>query len=31
MGRKAVWEHALGQDWEKILTREKLRGLYEKL
>jgi 3-deoxy-alpha-D-manno-octulosonate 8-oxidase len=31
IGMKPLWENALGKDWEKIMTREKLRGLYEKL
>jgi 3-deoxy-alpha-D-manno-octulosonate 8-oxidase len=31
MGMKPLWENALGKDWEKIMTREKLRRLYEKL
>ena len=31
MGMKPLWENALGRDWEKIMTREKLRDLYEKL
>ena len=31
MGMKPLWENALGPDWEKIMTREKLRALYEKL
>jgi len=31
MGMKPLWENALGKDWEKIMTREKLRGIYEKL
>ena len=31
LGMKPLWENALGKDWEKIITREKLRGLYEKL
>lgn len=31
MGMKPLWENALGKDWEKIMTREKLRSLYEKL
>jgi 3-deoxy-alpha-D-manno-octulosonate 8-oxidase len=31
MGMKPLWENALGKDWEKIITREKLRKLYEKL
>jgi 3-deoxy-alpha-D-manno-octulosonate 8-oxidase len=28
---KPLWENALGKDWEKIVTREKLKRLYEKL
>jgi 3-deoxy-alpha-D-manno-octulosonate 8-oxidase len=28
---KPLWENALGQDWEKIMTRDRLRALYEKL
>jgi 3-deoxy-alpha-D-manno-octulosonate 8-oxidase len=31
LGMKALWENALGKDWEKIMTRDKLRALYEKL
>ncbi len=31
MGMKPLWENALGKDWEKIMTKEKLRNLYEKL
>ena len=31
MVMKPLWENALGKDWEKIMTREKLRALYEKL
>jgi 3-deoxy-alpha-D-manno-octulosonate 8-oxidase len=31
LGMKPLWENALGKDWEKQMTREKLRGLYEKL
>ena len=31
MGMKPLWENALGPDWEKQMTREKLRALYEKL
>lgn len=30
LGMKPLWENALGKDWEKIMTREKLRSLYEK-
>ncbi len=31
MGMKPLWENALGADWEKIMTRDKLRALYEEL
>jgi len=31
IGMKPLWENALGKDWEQIMTREKLRALYEKL
>ena len=31
MGMKPLWENALGKDWQLIMTREKLRSLYEKL
>jgi len=31
LGMKPLWENALGKDWEKIMTRDKLRNLYEKL
>lgn len=31
LGMKPLWENALGTDWEKKITREKLRALYEKL
>jgi 3-deoxy-alpha-D-manno-octulosonate 8-oxidase len=31
MGMKPLWENALGKDWEKKMTRERLRKLYEKL
>ena len=31
LGMKPLWENALGKDWEIIMTREKLRKLYEKL
>lgn len=31
LGMKPLWENALGKDWEKIMTREKLRTLYDKL
>jgi len=28
---KPLWENALGKDWEKIMTRDRLRKLYERL
>jgi 3-deoxy-alpha-D-manno-octulosonate 8-oxidase len=28
LGMKPLWENALGKDWEKKMTREKLRELY---
>lgn len=31
LGMKPLWENALGKDWEKIMTKEKLKSLYEKL
>ncbi|MBL7747134.1 MAG: iron-containing alcohol dehydrogenase [Chitinophagaceae bacterium] len=31
LGMKPLWENALGPDWEKVMTREKLRSLYDKL
>lgn len=31
LGMKPLWENALGKDWETIMTREKLRALYERL
>jgi 3-deoxy-alpha-D-manno-octulosonate 8-oxidase len=31
LGMKPLWENALGTDWERIMTRDKLRALYEKL
>jgi len=31
LGMKPLWENALGKDWEKKMTRDKLRRLYEKL
>ena len=31
LSMKPLWENALGPDWEKKITREKLRALYEKL
>lgn len=31
LGMKPLWENALGKDWEKVITRDKLRKLYESL
>jgi 3-deoxy-alpha-D-manno-octulosonate 8-oxidase len=31
LGMKPLWENALGKNWESIMTRSKLRALYEKL
>jgi 3-deoxy-alpha-D-manno-octulosonate 8-oxidase len=31
LGMKPLWENALGKDWEKIMTRDRLRNLYEQL
>jgi 3-deoxy-alpha-D-manno-octulosonate 8-oxidase len=31
LGMKPLWENALGKNWEQIMTKEKLRALYEKL
>ncbi len=31
LGMKPLWENALGKNWESIMSREKLRALYEKL
>ncbi len=30
LGMKPLWENALGPNWETIMTREKLRNLYDK-
>ena len=26
-----LWENALGADWKRIMTREKIRSLYRKM
>ncbi len=31
LGMKPLWENALGPDWERVMTRERLRALYEQL
>lgn len=31
LGMKPLWENALGKDWEQVMTRQRLRALYEKL
>ncbi|HQW82926.1 MAG TPA: iron-containing alcohol dehydrogenase family protein [Ferruginibacter sp.] len=31
LGMKPLWENALGKDWEKQMTRERLKALYQRL
>jgi 3-deoxy-alpha-D-manno-octulosonate 8-oxidase len=31
LGMAPLWENALGKDWQMMMTRERLRKLYEKL
>ncbi|MEH6681520.1 MAG: iron-containing alcohol dehydrogenase family protein [Sediminicola sp.] len=31
MGLEPLWENALGKDWKKTITPQKLRGIYEKI
>lgn len=31
LGMKPLWENALGKDWEKQMTRDRLKNLYQKL
>ena len=31
LGMKPLWENALGKNWDKIMTSERLRKLYERL
>src|SRR5690606_12380491 len=31
LGMAPLWENALGKDWKTIMTRQKLRALYERL
>ncbi len=31
LGMKPLWENALGKNWQTIMTRDKLRALYQKL
>ncbi|RSK38543.1 iron-containing alcohol dehydrogenase family protein [Mangrovimonas spongiae] len=31
LGMAPLWENAIGKNWEKTITREKLRALYEKM
>lgn len=28
---KPLWENALGPDWEKIMTRDRIRGIYQRM
>jgi 3-deoxy-alpha-D-manno-octulosonate 8-oxidase len=31
MGMEPLWENALGKDWRKTITAEKLRSIYNKI
>ena len=31
LGMKPLWENALGKNWESLISRQKLRALYERL
>ncbi len=31
LGLKPLWENALGKDWKKVITRDKLLELYKKM
>jgi len=31
LGLAPLWENALGKDWQQLMTRERLRALYERL
>ena len=31
LGMAPLWQNALGDDWKRIMTPERLRGLYERL
>jgi 3-deoxy-alpha-D-manno-octulosonate 8-oxidase len=31
LGMAPLWENALGKDWQTLMTRDRLRALYEKL
>lgn len=31
LGMVPLWENAIGKNWEKVITRDKLRALYEKM
>ncbi|KAB1071256.1 iron-containing alcohol dehydrogenase [Tamlana haliotis] len=31
LGLEPLWENAIGKNWKKTITREKLRGLYQKM
>jgi len=31
LGMDPLWENALGQDWRKIITPEKLKSIYQKI
>ena len=31
LGLVPLWENALGKNWQKIITRDKLKSLYKKM
>jgi 3-deoxy-alpha-D-manno-octulosonate 8-oxidase len=31
LGLEPLWENALGTDWKEVMTRERIRGIYERL
>jgi 3-deoxy-alpha-D-manno-octulosonate 8-oxidase len=31
LGMEPLWENALGEDWKKIITPEKLIAIYKKI
>jgi len=31
LGLDPLWEHALGNNWKEIMTRERVEGLYQGL
>jgi 3-deoxy-alpha-D-manno-octulosonate 8-oxidase len=31
LGLEPLWKNALGEHWKQLITREKIRALYEKM